>query len=137
MTVRRSTPRPCSSAPRARPRRRYLTYRDWLNGCAKTIKKRGDEPLGTGGSWIPVTKVANGKGGFSEQLWRAAADTSEAGYFESVGVTLVGDRMAVTVSLVYGQDYNGVSYTEKKDPVTELPPHPQFGLVKAAAQRLS
>ena len=44
--------------------------------------------------------------------------------------------MALTVSLVYGQDYN-VSLDPAGDPDTELPAHPQFGLVTAAAERLA
>ena len=36
-------------------------------------------------------------------------------YFESVGLALVGDRLAVTVSLVYGQVYN-VAYDQDGDP---------------------
>ena len=60
----------------------------------------------------------------------------DAGYFESIGLTRVGDRLMITVSVVYGQDYN-VSLDPAGDPETGLPPHPQFALIKAAAVRLA
>jgi hypothetical protein len=115
----------------------YRTYRGWLDGCAATIKARKDIPLGAGVDWIAVqAKVPGAKAGFTERTWRARSDTSESGYFESVGLALVGDRLAVTVSLQYGQDYN-IAYRPDGDPVTGLPPHPQFGLLVAAAHRLA
>jgi hypothetical protein len=114
----------------------YLIYRDWLDSCPQTIKERGDTALGGGVGWTPVSTSVNGaKAGFDEIVWRAASDGSEAGYFESIGLTRVDDRLAVTVWLVYGQDYN-VSLDPKGDPDTGLPAHPQFGLLKAAAQHL-
>jgi hypothetical protein len=115
----------------------YRTYRDWLDTCATTIKAREDVPLGAGVDWIAVqTKVAGAKAGFMERIWRQRADTSGGGYFESVGLALLGDRLAITASLVYGQDYDSVAYRQDGDPATGLPPHPQFGLLVAAAHRL-
>lgn len=114
----------------------YLIYRDWLDGCSKTIKNRGDTALGSGVDWTPVSTSINGaKAGFDEVLWRAASDQSESGYFESIGLARVDDRLAVTVWLVYGQDYN-VSLDPQGDPDTGLPAHPQFTLVEAAAEHL-
>ena len=114
----------------------YGTYRGWLAGCPATITARKDLPLGGGVKWITVqTQVPGAKAGFTERVWREGTDTSESGYFESVGLVLAGDRLAVTVSLQYGQDYN-VAYRPDGDPATGLPPHPQFGLLVAAADRL-
>jgi hypothetical protein len=114
----------------------YLLYRDWLDGCSITIKNRGDTALGGGVGWTPVSSITGAEAGFDEVVWRAASDRSEAGYFESIGLARVGDRLAVTVWLVYGQDYN-VSLDPKGDPQTGLPAHRQFGLVKAGAGRLA
>jgi hypothetical protein len=115
----------------------YRTYRAWLDTCAATIKSRKDVPLGAGVDWIAVqTRVPGAKAGFTERTWRERTDTSGSGYFESVGLALVGDRLAVTVSLQYGQDYN-IAYRPDSDPTTGLPPHPQFGLLVAAAHRLA
>ena len=94
------------------------------------------EPIGKGIGWIPVrTGVGGAESGFTEFTWRFIGDETGQGYFESVGVARVGDRIGLTVSLVYGQDYN-VSLDPAGDPDTELPAHPQFGLVTAAAERL-
>ena len=115
----------------------YGTYRGWLDTCTATIKARKDVPLGAGVDWIAVqTKVPGAKAGFAERVWREGNDSSENGYFESVGLALVGDRLAVTVSLQYGQDYN-VAYQPEGDQEAGLPAHPQFKLLAAAAQRLN
>jgi hypothetical protein len=120
----------------AKARQAYDTYRRWLRDCPATLRERGDTPAGKGGEWFPVKAGASTAAGFAELVWRPAGE-SESGYFESVGLALVDDRLAVTVSLVYGQDYNGVGYSEDGDPQNGLPPHPQYGLVKAAAGRLA
>jgi hypothetical protein len=115
----------------------YTTYRNWLERC-EAIEARGDDRLREPLSWIQApTGVSGARGGFTEVIWRASSDTSDNGYFESVGLTLLGDRLAVTVSLQYGMDYNTVAYQPEGDPDLGLPPHPQFGLIKASAARLS
>ena len=73
----------------------YLIYRDWLDSCPQTIKQRSDTALGGGVGWTPVsTSISGAKAGFDEFVWRGAADRSEAGYFESVGLTRVDDRLS-------------------------------------------
>lgn len=117
----------------------YETYTRWIADCDQTIQKRGGTPLGTVGKprWHPVQTGTNGaRGSWVETLYRLPGDTSDNGFFESVGLTVVDDRLMVTVALVYGQD-NNVSTNQAGDPTTELPPHPQFGLVIAAARRLA
>jgi hypothetical protein len=115
----------------------YRSYRGWLDSCAATIKARKNVPLGAGIDWIDVqTRVPAAKAGFTERTWRERDDASGSGYFESVGLAVVGDRLAVTVSLQYGQDYDSVAYRQAGDPASGLPPHPQFGLLVAAAHRL-
>jgi hypothetical protein len=113
----------------------YATYRNWLEGC-EAIEARGDNRIRKPLSWIEApTAVSGARGGFTEVIWRASSDTSENGYFESVGLTLLGDRLAATVSLQYGMDYDNVGYQPEGDPDLG-PPHPQFGLIKASAARL-
>jgi hypothetical protein len=115
----------------------HQTYRDWLETCKDTIAERGDTAAGGEPKWYEVkTEAAGAAAGFSEVIWIPADDDSGSGYFESVGLGLVGDRLAVTVSLVYGQDYI-VAYEQEGDPDTGVPPHPQFGLVTAATDRLT
>ena len=114
----------------------YQTYRDWLESCKDTIAERGDTAAGGAPEWYDVkTDVAGAEAGFTEVIWIPADDESGSGYFESVGLALLGDRLAVTVSLVYGQDYI-VGYDQDGDPDTGLPPHPQYALLVAAAGRL-
>ncbi len=115
----------------------YQTYRGWVDRCAATLRTRGDTPIGGAGEWLDVkTSVSGASAAFTELTWRPQQDTTESGYFESVGLALVGDRLAVTVSLVYGMDYNGVAYDQKGDPDLGLPPHPQYFLVSAASAAL-
>ena len=98
--------------------RRTRHTRDWLESCKKTITERGDTSAGAAPEWYPVqTKVSGAEARFTEVSWIPAGDESGSGYFESVGLALVGDRLAVTVSLVYGQDYN-VAYDQDGDPDT-------------------
>ncbi len=115
----------------------YETYQGWLESCKKTITERGDTSAGAAPEWYPVrTKVSGAEARFTEVSWIPAGDESGSGYFESVGLALVGDRLAVTVSLVYGQDYN-VAYDQDGDPDLGLRSHPQYGLLIAAADRLT
>ena len=63
-------------------------------------------------------------------------ESDQDGYFESLGVTRVEDRLMLTVEVVRGMDDN-VSLRPGGDPVSGMPEHPQFGLVRAAAERLA
>ena len=111
----------------------YATIRSWLERCPSIMEY---EPIGSSEDWTVVnTGIPGAKAGFGGFRWRLADDRSGQGFFESLGVAQVGDRIALTVSLAYGQDFN-VSLDPAGDPTTGLPPHPQFALVKAAADRL-
>ena len=85
--------------------------------------------------WIkaPTTR---GSARFTELVYKEPGHVGDdAGCFESIGLARVGDRLMITVSVVYGQDYN-VSLDPDGDAETGLPAHPQFALLKAAAKRL-
>ena len=114
----------------------YATFRSWLAECRKHARANGKVQT-SDGEWIPVHVNTKGaQAGFDEAQWRDADSTdANAGYFESVGLVLLDDRLAVTVEVVFGQDYN-VSYLPSGDAETGLPPHPQFVLVEAAARRM-
>ncbi|MFP5282746.1 MAG: hypothetical protein ACLGIF_04775 [Actinomycetes bacterium] len=116
----------------------YADVLDWPNSCAARLRDRGYRPLGTTADPSPVAVEVDGRrvGQFAEITYRAESDRSEAGWFESTGVTRVHDRLMITVSLVYGQDYN-VSLDPDGDRQTGLPAHPQFALMTAAADRLA
>lgn len=119
----------------AEAQRAYEAYRRWLRSCSATLESLGHTPAGGDDQWYPVGTDATTTAGFGEIVWRPAGE-QDAGYFESVGLAVVGDRLAVTVSLIYGQDYN-VSLEENTDPNGAVVRHPQFDLVKAAAARLA
>ncbi len=112
------------------------TFRTRIGACGKQLREDGYWVGSHGPGWIkaPTTR---GSGRFTELVYKEPghADADE-GYFESVGITRVRDRLMITVSVVYGQDYN-VSLKPQGDPETGLGPHPQFALIKAAAKRLA
>ncbi len=115
----------------------YGTLRSWLDDCTATIEDRGDAAIRAGESWYAVrTGVKGAKAGFSEAVWYPRESKSESAYFESTGIALVGDRVALAVTLAHGMDYN-VAYDPKGDKDLGLPPHPQYKALSAAAQRLT
>ena len=62
---------------------------------------------------------------------RPGGADGENAYWESVGLTLVEDRLMVTVYLHYGEDFN-VSLDQSEGDLQ----HPQLALVESAAERL-
>jgi len=117
------------------------TIQGWVADCRKT--------LATSTQWRPIradqkssrfhsVKLSGaGQGAWAEvPLYRAKADRSDSGFFETVGLTLVQDRLMVTVDLVYGMD-KITSDQQGGDPDNGVPADRQFDLVKAAAQRLA
>lgn len=121
---------------RAEAKEAYQTYRSWLADCRKHARDNGLVET-SDGDWIAVQVDTSGaQAGFDEAQWREPDSTDvNAGYFESIGLVWLGDRLAVTVEIVYGQDYN-VSYQPSGDPENGVAPHPQFELLEAAARRL-
>jgi hypothetical protein len=124
----------------AAARRAEQSVRGWVDGCATTIEEKGgtlvdpraepvrvevETPSGTSGEFaaLPVYRQEGG-------------ESSGEGIFESLGVTRVADRVMLTVDVVVGMDDN-VSLEPGGDPANGMPEHPQFGLVRAAAERLA
>lgn len=115
----------------------YADLRAEIDRCGDTISARKDTSIRSAAQWYDVrTDRPDAQAAFSDVIWRESSDLSESGYFESVGVALLGDRMAITVSLEYGMDYN-VAYDQDGDPNLDLPPHPQYTLLVAAVDRLA
>lgn len=116
------------------------TYRKWVLSCRATIKGSSayevvsqDDKV----TWIKVTASGGTVGAFAQvPLYRDQDDTTENGYFETVGLTVVGDRLMVTVDLLYGNEKH-TSYQQGGDPDSGLPEDIQFPLIKAAAKRLA
>ncbi len=87
--------------------------------------------------WISVNTSDGTAGGFAQvPLYRGQSDTSENGYFETVGLTVVEDRLMVTIEVLYGNEKH-TSYQQGGDSESGLPEDLQFPLIKAAAKRLA
>ena len=118
-------------------RRAERTVRGWVDDCPALLRQRDATVLGSGGvDWVDVDTPAATSGRFAVlPIYQEAGSTSEDGVFESLGVTRVDDRLMLTARVVVGMDDN-VSLDADPDPADGMPPHPQFGLVSAAAERL-
>jgi hypothetical protein len=116
------------------------TYRDWVVSCRSTIKADPAYELISGDDktvWIGVDTSDGTAGGFAQvPVYRDQDDRSENGYFETVGLTVLDDRLMVTVNLLYGNEKH-TSYQQGGDPDSGLPEDIQFPLIKAAAKRLA
>ncbi len=116
------------------------TYQRWVEDCYDQLSTSTDlETVGTSYKvdWRSVRSGNRVVGSFTEvPTYRDRADTTENGYFESVGLTRVEDRLMITIDLLYGNEKH-YSLEQGGDSDSGLPEDPQFGLVQAAAQRLS
>ena len=128
-------------ADAAAAREAEKTFRGWVADCRKTLAAstqwRPIRAAQNSSRFRPVQLSGAGQGAWADvPIYRARADRSDSGFFETVGLTLVEDRLMVTVDLVYGKDKN-TSDQQGGDPGTGAPADRQFDLVKAAAQRLA
>lgn len=117
----------------------YETFDGWVKDCGTALRNRGYTALGEpkGSAWIAVkTGVSGTKGRFHELTYRTPSDDPNSGWFEAIGLTRAGDRLMITVSLTYGQDKN-VGYEQFPQEPDLVMPHEQFGLIVAAAKRLT
>jgi hypothetical protein len=117
------------------------TIRGWVADCRKTLRASGTwRPIRASqesSAFHPVKVSGAGEGAWAEvPLYRAKTDRSDNGFFETVGLTLSGDRLMVTVDLLYGMDKIS-SDQQGGDPDSGVPADRQFDLVKAAAKRLA
>lgn len=121
----------------AEAKRAYERVLDWRYNCEQLLPDRGYTPLNPGAqfSWIPVSRGDRKVGEFAELVYRAGSDTTESGIFESLGLTRVRDRLAITILVTQGMDYNR-AYDPNGDAENGLPAHEQYGLIQAAAERL-
>jgi hypothetical protein len=113
------------------------TYRRWVDDCRALLQQRNYTLVNSApATWVVVETGSRVESAFAlVPIYREPGDTSDFGYFESVGLTRVQDRLMITVDLIYGQDAN-YSTDPGGDPASGLPPHPQFALIKSATERL-
>lgn len=110
------------------------TWKSWLDTCRYDIPPRtGFEAVERGFDWQRV-QVPQGSAEVAEIAYRPRGSKSDSNYWESTGLTVVSDRMMVTVHLFYAAEslYN-------MDPNDDEGGyrHPQLKMAKAAATRLA
>lgn len=112
-------------------------YQQSVGECIRVPRVENYTVFSTDIRWYRVT-VPTGQARFAEISHHEPGHArDDAGYFESVGLTQVADRMTVTISLVWGQD-NNVAFRQGGEPDigVSVPAHPQYALCVAAAKRL-
>jgi hypothetical protein len=115
----------------------YDRLSDWIENCADSLDREGLRAPGGGpvrgfDRWFPVRgRVATAR--FTEFSYQRRDMQDGNGYFESVGLVRVGDRVAIAVTLTYGQD----SIWDVDPDAAEVGPHPLADLLPRAAERLA
>lgn len=113
----------------------FYTYTGWVDGCQQSLKDEGFTILNKGELAWNAAPVASGESKFTEIVYREPdAKDQDNGWFESIGLTLVGHRMMVTVYLVYGQDHNVVTNPNGAD---GQDPYELYAINAAAAKALA
>ena len=107
-------------------------YAGWLAKCPAELKTKGYEVVADLSFTNEKLSVDGGAAQVSEVVYQrpGGADGDNA-FWESVGLTLVQDRLMVTVYLHYGEDFS-VSLDQSEGDLQ----HPQLALVESAAERL-
>jgi len=111
------------------------TYKGWVEDCrAGRGAATGLEVIKRlGWDWTRVP-APGARGEVAEVVYREPRSGSEDAYWESTGLTLLRDRLMITVHVFYGSESPFVLDAT----ATDLGfPHPQLGLVGAAAKRLA
>jgi hypothetical protein len=109
-------------------------YDNWVINCATAQEPpAGIRTLRSYLDWTTVP-ADPAQAEVSEVTYRKDNSTNRYSYFESIGLTVLEDRMMITVHLFYTDESPySVSLEEEEAGFA----HPQLGLVAAAAKRLS
>jgi hypothetical protein len=114
--------------------RAKFAYEGWIAGCADSV----DLPKGIHGmrsnlDWTPVD-AGPAEAEVSEVAYKRGGSSGNNHYFESVGLTLLEDRMMITVHIFYNDESPySVGLGEEEAGFA----HPQLALIEAAARRLA
>jgi hypothetical protein len=118
----------------AAAQRAKIIYDSWLTSCEGTNDlPDGVRNVRTGFSWTPVT-AEPAQAEVAEITYQQGDSSNKNAYFESVGLTVLEDRMMITIHLFY-TDESPYSLDVGEEEAGFA--HPQLGLVQAAAKRLS
>jgi hypothetical protein len=114
--------------------RAKLIYDSWLTSCESgTDLPDGVRNVRTSFSWTPVT-AEPAQAEVAEVTYQQGDSAKQYAYCESVGLTVLEDRMMITIHLFYTDES---PYSLNIDEEEAGFAHPQLGLVQAAAKRLS
>jgi hypothetical protein len=111
-----------------------IIYGSWIISCGSGNDLRdGIRTLRQGFGWSPVA-ADPAQAEVSEVVYEEDASAGESAFHESVGLTVLEDRMMITVHIFF-TDESPYSLNVEEDEAGFA--HPQLGLVAAAAKRLS
>jgi hypothetical protein len=121
------------SDPAAAQRAKTI-YDSWVTSCeGGNDLPAGIRTLRSSFSWTPVA-ADPAQAEVSEVAYQQDGSTDKYWFYESVGLTVLEDRMMITIHLFY-TDESPYSVNVEDDEAGFA--HPQLGLVEAAAKRLS
>jgi hypothetical protein len=122
-------------ADRAAAWRAKSIYGGWISDClAGRIPAANDiTVLRPSFEWTPVV-IEPAAAEVAEVVYRDDDSSDQYAYFESIGLTVLEDRMMITVHTFYNDESPySVNLAEEESGFA----HPQLGLVEAAARRLA
>jgi hypothetical protein len=110
-------------------------YETWVINCASSKElPNGIRALHPSFDWTQVPVADPAQAEVAEVDYRKDGSSDRYGFFESVGLTVLEDRMMITVHLFYTDES---PYSVNIDEDEGGFAHPQLALVEAAAKRLS
>jgi hypothetical protein len=108
-------------------------YEGWVINCSGKELPKGIHALHPHLDWTSVP-ADPAQAEVAEVAYQQDRSSSKNTYFESVGLTVLEDRMMITVHVFYTDES---LYSVNTDEDEAGFAHPQLGLVEAAAKRLS
>jgi hypothetical protein len=114
--------------------RAKLIYESWVVNCASgKERQKGIQALRPNVEWTPVA-ADPAQAEVAEVFYQQDGSSGNDSYFESVGLTVLQDRMMITVHVFYTDES---PYALNIDDDEGGFAHPQLALVEAAAKRLA
>jgi hypothetical protein len=121
-------------ADRSAAQRAKSIYQGWVASClASGEPAKGIRVLRPSFDWTPVA-VEPAQAEVAEIVYQDDHSSDHNAYFESTGLTVLDDRMMITVHTFY-TDESPYSVNVEEEEAGFA--HPQLGMVEAAARRLS
>jgi hypothetical protein len=111
------------------------TYQSWINSCPTSKDlPNGVHLRSLSLDWVPIPAADPAQAEVAQVAYRNSGSSGQNSYFESIGLTVLDDRMMITIHTFY-TDESPYSVNLEEEEAGFA--HPQLGLVEAAARRLS